>query len=118
MVKHKDFGAAHAGLEEWYWQRITAAILIVLLPLPFVVLMILVLGDVDQGGLLQILNHPVARTVHSLLALSLLHHAYLGVKVIVEDYVPFTVRVPFMGLVMVAALSCGIWWLALIWGWG
>ncbi|MFQ5344877.1 MAG: succinate dehydrogenase, hydrophobic membrane anchor protein [Mariprofundus sp.] len=114
----KDFGAAHNGLECWYQQRISAVLLIILLPLPFALLLSLTLGDLDMLTLLDVIDHPFSRIVHTLLVLSLLVHAYLGVKVTVEDYVPVVIRIPLMLAFLVLSFCFGLWWLALIWAWG
>lgn len=111
-------GAAHNGLETWFWQRLSAVVLALLLPFAYVLLLCLLCGDVSQVKLLDILDHPLSRSLHSLLMLALLVHAYIGIKVIVEDYVPMKIRLPLLTgfLVMVAGL--GFWWMALIWAWG
>jgi succinate dehydrogenase / fumarate reductase membrane anchor subunit len=118
VVVHKDYGAAHNGLKEWYHQRITAAVMILLLPLPFLLVLILTLGSMDQLALLEIIDHPFSRILHTLLVLVLLFHAYLGVKVTVEDYVPVAVRIPLMLVLQVLSFCFGLWWLTLIWAWG
>lgn len=118
MVGRKDLGAAHSGLEDWYWQRLSAVLLALLLPLPLALLFLLLFGHIDQFILLDFLDHPLTRTLHSLLSLALLLHAYIGVKVIAEDYVPMAWRLPLLALLQVAAAATGLGWLAIIWAWG
>lgn len=117
-IVHRDVGCANNGLEDWYWQRLSAVVLTLLLPLPYIFLLFLVRGDIDQIAILDILDHPVSRMLHSLLMLTLLIHAYIGIKVIVEDYVPLRIRLPFMGVVLMTAIALGFWWTSLIWAWG
>jgi succinate dehydrogenase / fumarate reductase membrane anchor subunit len=88
------------------------------LPLPFFLLWGVYAGHLDQLGLLDILDHPVSRLLHTVLILAVIIHAYLGLKVIIEDYVYVSLRLPLMGAFLVAVFTFGWWWLALIWAWG
>ena len=117
-VVHRDLGCANNGLEDWYWQRLSAVVLTILLPLPYILLIWLLQGDVSQVTVLDILEHPVSRMLHSILMLTLLIHAYIGIKVIVEDYVPLKIRMPFLGAMLMVVIGLGFWWTALIWAWG
>lgn len=111
-------GVARNGLREWYWQRISAVMLLLLLPVPFIVLLLVATGRMDQLVLLDLLDGPLSRLLHSLLVVALLTHAYLGVKVVVEDYVHrVSMRIPLMGALVVAVFACGLWWFAMIWAW-
>ncbi len=119
MAVSKDPGSTHNGLGDWYWQRLSAVVLLVLLPLPFFLLAAAYAGFVDQLGLLDILDHFVSRVIHTLLIAAMIAHAYLGLKIILEDYVHDTkYRIPLIGLMLVMVGVFGIWWLALIWAWG
>jgi len=115
---HRDTGSAHNGLETWFWQRLSAVVLALVLPLAYVLLLCLLYGDANQMSLLDILDHPLIRSLHSLLMLALLTHAYIGIKIIAEDYVPLKFRLPLLGGGLVAVASLGFRWLALIWAWG
>jgi len=115
----RDSGTAHNGLNDWYWQRLSAVVLLVMLPLPFALLIGAYSGMLDQFDLLDLLDHFVSRLFHTLLILALIVHAYIGLKVIMEDYVHSTLlRVPLIGAMLVTMSGFGIWWLALIWAWG
>jgi len=115
----RDQGTAHNGLNDWYWQRLSAVVLLVMLPLPFALLIGAYSGMLDQFDLLDLLDHFVSRLFHTLLILALIVHAYIGLKVIMEDYVHSTLlRVPLIGAMLVTMSAFGIWWLALIWAWG
>ncbi len=118
MVTGARFGTAHNGLSEWYLQRVSAAVLAVLLPLSFVLVMVVYSGALTQMELLNVLDYPVTRLLRTLLMLALLTHAYLGIRTIVEDYVHrIGVRIPLMALLLVAGISFGIWWSSMIWAW-
>jgi len=53
-----------------------------------------------------------------LLIVALIVHAYMGLKVMIEDYVHAGLRVLLIALMLVMMSLFGIWWLALIWAWG
>ncbi len=114
----KEPGSAHSGLSDWYWQRLSAVVLALLLPLPFFLMLMVFSGDVDQQGLLDIFDHVVSRVLHTLLILALMIHAYIGLKVILEDYVHVLAwRIPLIATMLVLMSGFGIWWLAIIWAW-
>ncbi len=116
MTKMRDLGASHHGSGEWYWQRISAAILALLLPLVLVLLVSLSRGEIDQFTLLALLDHPASRILHSLLVIALSIHAYLGIRVILEDYVHRPcIRVPLSSAVMVTMFCFALWWFGMIW---
>jgi len=118
MVK-KLLGTAHNGLSDWYWQRLSAVVLLLMMPLPFILIAGVYSGVLDQFGLLDWLDNIVSRVLHTLLILALIVHAYMGVKIILEDYAHhFLVRVALIGGMLVTLTGFGIWWLALIWAWG
>ena len=48
MRLNKEPGAAHSGTEDWYYQRLSAVVLAVLLPLPFFLLVAVYMGSMDQ----------------------------------------------------------------------
>lgn len=117
MVK-SDAGVARNGLHEWYWQRVSAVMLALLLPYPFIILLRIATGEVNQLALLDLLDSPVSRLMHSMLVVALLTHAYLGVRVVLEDYVHrVAVRIPLMGALIVGIFGLGLWWFAMIWAW-
>jgi len=118
MRMTKEPGSAHSGLSDWYWQRLSAVVLALLLPLPFFLLVAVYTGSVDQQGLLDILDHVVSRLLHTILIMALIVHAYAGLKVIIEDYVHIVAwRIPLIGVMLVMMSMFGIWWLAMIWAW-
>jgi len=115
----KDPGSAHSGFSDWYWQRLSAVVLALLLPLPFFLLVAVYSGSVDQQGLLDIIDHFGSRLLHTILIFALLLHAYIGLKVIFEDYLHTAGwRALLIGTMLVVISGFGIWWLAIIWAWG
>ncbi len=119
MNNVKDLGSAHSGVGDWYWQRLSAVVLAVLLPLPFFLLVAVYGGSIDQQGMLDILNHFLSRLLHTILIAALIIHVYLGLKMIIEDYVHSGgLRGCLIGVMLVVMFSFAIWWLAIIWAWG
>ncbi|TLS65971.1 succinate dehydrogenase, hydrophobic membrane anchor protein [Mariprofundus erugo] len=115
----KEPGSARSGFRDWYLQRLSAVVLAVLLPLSFVVLILVYTGHLDQFGLLDIVDNFVSRLLHTILIIALIVHAYMGLKVMIEDYVPVIGwRVSLIGGMLVLMSGFGIWWLAIIWAWG
>jgi len=118
MKTVKEPGSAHGGLSDWYWQRLSAVVLALLLPLPFFLLVAVYSGSIDQQGLLDLIDHAVSRVLHTVLILGLMIHVYVGLKVILEDYVHVVAwRILLIAMMMVLMSGFGIWWLAMIWAW-
>lgn len=111
------WGAAHNGLSEWFWQRLTAAALLLLLPPAFWLLWAVAHGSLDAAELAHLLAALPVRVMHTLLAVAVLAHGWLGLRVIIEDYLhcPW-LRVPLVGALGVAAAALGVAWLAVVWG--
>jgi succinate dehydrogenase / fumarate reductase membrane anchor subunit len=86
--KARGLGSAKSGLRHWMGQRVSA---IALIPLSiwFVGAFILLLtAPFDQAQ--QWLSSPWVVTLSILLTLVMFYHGYLGMQVILEDYVPHT----------------------------
>jgi len=117
-VKEDYLGAAGNGFGDWLWQRASAVVLVLTLPFPFILVLCLLGGCLGQAGLLSLLAHPFAKAAHSLLLFAMLTHAYLGLKLIMEDYVPvLALRLPLLLATLAVALGAGAWTLAMIWSW-
>lgn len=78
-------GSAKDGTDHWLAQRISAVAL-VLLGLWFVV-SLAVLGTVRYGNIVAFLGKPLNGVLMALLCVTLAYHSYLGVQVVIEDYV-------------------------------
>ena len=93
--------AAKSGLHHWLWQRISAA---ALAPLSvWFVWHATWLFSVDYGAAREFLARPLNATLMTVFAVTLLYHSYLGLQVIVEDYVAdeakrLTTLVGFQGI--------------------
>jgi len=118
MLGAERYGTAHNGLGDWYIQRLSALLVAALMPVAYLLLLAVYNGSLDQMRMLDLVDGYPGRMLHSLLLIALLTHAYLGVKVIVEDYVHIAaLRIPMMGMLLVGLGGFGIWWLSVIWAW-
>jgi succinate dehydrogenase / fumarate reductase membrane anchor subunit len=81
----RGLGAAKAGTEHFWRQRMTAVANIPL-TLAFVVIVVSLLGS-SHAGAAQILGSPVVAIVMLLFILSVTNHMRIGMQVIIEDYV-------------------------------
>ncbi len=104
------------GVEEWYWQRLSAVVLLLLIPVMLWLLMASYHGLLNQAALQQLLRHPAIQSGHSLLAMAALLHAYIGMKIIIEDYVHVAcIRTLLIAAGQLLGVLAAIDWLTLIW---
>ena len=87
LAKVRHLGAAKEGVNHWWWQRLTA-ILLVPLSLWFVgSIWSLVAGGADRDALVDWLSGPVAAVLMLLFLGATFYHLKLGLQVVIEDYV-------------------------------
>jgi succinate dehydrogenase / fumarate reductase membrane anchor subunit len=113
MVKRVVVGA-HYGLVDWLMQRVTAVVLVVftLILLTAVVLQ----PTIDYSGWKSIWSHGFIRFAALLAVISLLLHAWIGVRDIFMDYVkPTGVRLALQVLVILALVLYGAWSVQILW---
>lgn len=81
----RGLGSAGSGVHHWWAQRVTA---IALIPLGvwFATSLIALLGA-DYSTVTAWLSQPFNAVLTSLLLLMMFHHSWLGVQVVIEDYV-------------------------------
>lgn len=85
LATARGLGSAKSGTSHWWAQRVTAVALIPL-SLWFVV-SVLGLVRADYVVVIAWLHAPWTAVFLSLFLFALFYHAYLGVQVVVEDYV-------------------------------
>ena len=105
---------AHYGLRDWLLQRISAVVMVVY-TVGFVLCVLprLPLGFEDWRAWF---TDPFVKISTLMFMLSLLLHAWVGVRDIFMDYVkPFWVRLCLQVLVILALIVYAIWTVSLLW---
>lgn len=85
LAKARGMGSAKEGVHHWYAQRASALLLIVLVG--WLIYAIFVLSGADYATARSFISQPVNAAFCSLLIVTLLYHAMLGLQVVIEDYV-------------------------------
>jgi succinate dehydrogenase / fumarate reductase membrane anchor subunit len=113
MVKREVVGA-HYGLRDWLAQRVTAVVMAV-----YTLLFLLVLASLpqlDYGHWKALWALPVMRFATVLFVLSLLVHAWIGVRNIFMDYIkPTGLRLVLYVGVILALVWYAAWSAQILW---
>ena len=97
-----------SGLRAWYLQRLSAAYLALYLLIFFS--MLVVSPPAGQAAWVAWLAGPFSALATLLLVLSLLLHAWIGVRDILIDYVkPTAVKLFLLSMVLLYLVGCGLW---------
>jgi succinate dehydrogenase / fumarate reductase membrane anchor subunit len=114
MVKREVVGA-HYGLRDWLAQRVTAVVMAV-----YTLLFLIALASLpqfDYGHWNALWASPWMRYATLLFVLSLLYHAWVGVRNIFMDYIkPVGLRLALHVLVILALGWYGAWAVQILWG--
>ena len=87
LARVRYLGSAKEGADHWWWQRLTA-ILLVPLSLWFVAsIWWLVVGGATYEAFQDWLSGPVAAILMLIFVGALFYHLKLGLQVVIEDYV-------------------------------
>lgn len=106
---------AHYGLRDWLIQRISA-VLMALCSVALVVYLLLQ-PRLDYDIWTALFSSQVIRALSLMFMISLLYHAWIGVRDVVMDYVkPAGARLVFHVLVILALLFYAIWSVQILWG--
>ncbi len=95
-------GSAKEGVEHWWLQRVTAVALVPL-ALWFAVAMIRLAGA-DLDTVQDWVGRPLPAIFLALLLIATFYHMYLGLQVVIEDYVH--AELARLGLIVVVRLAC------------
>lgn len=85
LSKARGLGAAKTGVSHWWWQRLTALAL-----LPLILWFCFAVASLPSSGYFTVLvwiQSPLVAALLCILILATLYHAYLGLQVVIEDYV-------------------------------
>jgi succinate dehydrogenase / fumarate reductase membrane anchor subunit len=87
LARVRYLGSAKEGSNHWWWQRLTA-LMLVPLSLWFVAsIWWLVIGGASHAAFQEWLSGPVAAILMLLFIGAMFYHLKLGLQVVVEDYV-------------------------------
>lgn len=85
LYKAKGHGAAHEGTHHWWMQRVTS---VALIPLSiFVLINLKNIITTDISNLTNFLANPPVTIAMISFILITYYHAYMGLQVVIEDYV-------------------------------
>ena len=114
MVRREVIGA-HYGWRGWLAQRVTAVVM--LFYTLFFLAVLVRLPAIDYENWTSLWSLPVMRFATALFVLSVLLHAWVGVRNIFMDYVKDTgVRLILYVLVIIALVAYGVWTVQILWG--
>lgn len=85
LARARGLGSAKEGVNHWWAQRVTAVALVPL-TLWFVVSLLTVLGE-DYAQVVAWIGSPLNTVLLVAFLFSTFYHAYLGLQVVIEDYV-------------------------------
>ena len=106
---------AHYGLKDWVAQRITAVLMAVYTLLWLVIA--LVNGGIDEALWRMLFANAAFRVATLLFGLSLLWHAWIGMRDIWMDYIkPTTLRFSLEVVTVVALVGYAAWLVEILWG--
>lgn len=85
LKRARRLGSAKSGTGHFWWQRVTAVVLALLVP--WLVGTLVSLVGADLGQVYDVLSRPWNAILLALFAIALFWHAKLGLQVVIEDYV-------------------------------
>ena len=85
LARARGHGSAKEGVRHWLAQRVTAVFLVFLVS--WLVYALTALAGQDHATVKAFVAQPFNAALLILLLLAVLHHAMLGLQVVIEDYV-------------------------------
>jgi succinate dehydrogenase / fumarate reductase, membrane anchor subunit len=85
LARVRHLGSAKSGTRH-FWQQRVSSVALIPLTVAFVVLVISLLGR-NHAAVVQILGSPLVAVLMLLFVIASVYHMWLGMQVIVEDYV-------------------------------
>lgn len=111
----KHLVGAHYGLADWLAQRITAVVMLVYTLLLLGI--VLWNGGLDHEGLLALFASQLFRITSFLFMVTLVYHAWVGMRNIAMDYVKSTaVRLALQSSIVAALIAYLGWTIGILWG--
>lgn len=113
MVKREVIGA-HYGLRGWMVQRVSAAVMVVY---TLCALVVLAGTRFDYAGWKALWATPSVRYATFAFVVSVLLHAWVGLRNVFMDYVhPTALRLALYIVVIVTLVIYGAWAVQILWG--
>lgn len=81
----KGWGSAKSGTGHFWWQRVTAVILALLVP--YIVFLVARIAGSDHVTIATVIAKPWNAIIFTVFAIAMFWHAKLGLQVVIEDYV-------------------------------
>jgi succinate dehydrogenase / fumarate reductase membrane anchor subunit len=105
--------AASLGLKAWLIQRLTAVYMAIFIV--FIVMKLVFIPLHSYQEWIAWLANPGINAALALFILSLLLHAWVGLRDVIMDYVKsFALRTGLFSLLIIALSGCGLWSLRLL----
>ena len=109
LARARGLGSGKTGTGHWWWQRLTAIALVLLVPWLIGVLVSLIGADIDSAR--AAIARPWNAIPLAAFVIAAFWHAKLGMQVVIEDYVhtrwvEVTLQVLVTLACVVAALAC------------
>lgn len=85
LAQARGLGSARSGLANWRAERVSALVLLLLMP--WLVYALFQVAGSGHSEAAAFVARPLNATLLILLVLSMLYHAMLGLQVVIEDYI-------------------------------
>ena len=102
LQRARALGSAKSGTSHFWWQRVTAVVLALLVP--WLVWLLVSLVGADPVSVQAVLARPWNAIGLSIFAIAMFWHAQMGMQVVIEDYVH--TRVVELALQFLVILAC------------
>jgi succinate dehydrogenase / fumarate reductase membrane anchor subunit len=104
LKKARRLGSAKSGSGHFWWQRVTAIVLALLVP--WLVGTLVSLVGADLGHVYAVFSRPYNAILMALFVAALFWHAKLGIQVVIEDYIHN--RAAELALLVLNILFCSL----------
>ena len=85
LKRARRLGSAKSGTGHFWWQRVTAIVLMLLVP--WLVGTLVSMVGADLARVYEVLSRPYNAILMALFVVALFWHAKLGLQVVIEDYI-------------------------------
>ena len=85
LTRARRLGPAKSGTGHFWWQRVTAVILALLVP--YIVFLVARIAGSDHETIATIIAKPWNAIIFTVFAIAMFWHAKLGLQVVIEDYI-------------------------------